>query len=537
MGQKLSALTFAPDIGVTDLFYMAEDLGGGIFFERKVELSQLDARYVLASAVITPPFTDTSALIKGSADVTKLLRFEVDGFTAGTTRVLTPQNADYIIAGTNIINDFTVNQTFSARIFLSDGDVVNPSYSFFNDVSLGMYLESPGRIGLAGSAYITGALEVVGEARASIFFSGDGSAANPSHSFLSDPSTGIYLTGTGDLGFTTAGVQRMQISPTGDISINGAAIILLANGAANFANSSASIDALGSYVGPLMDIETKLTVEAPNGAAQALVRFHLYNPDIAADTFAILGSGEMLLVDNIRQTFNPGATVAGFNFGSVAADPSTPINGDAWYQSTANELRFRINGATVAFSAGASPPFTDTNALIKGSVDATKLLRFEVDGFTTATTRVLTPQNADYTIAGLEIANVFTLAQTALNFIATFEDDGFEVVGAGRLRGAGGNLVLAPVSVFELWDGGAVPIMIVGTSQLSFFNVPVVSQQASGGDLTNNVTAGGVDDSIDNWTSLTTYATDAAAIRDAVYQLARKLKQINDGLRAYGLFT
>lgn len=48
-GQKLSALTFAPDLAPTDLFYMAEDLGGGIFFERKVELSQLDSRWVNTS--------------------------------------------------------------------------------------------------------------------------------------------------------------------------------------------------------------------------------------------------------------------------------------------------------------------------------------------------------------------------------------------------------------------------------------------------------------------------------------------------------
>jgi len=58
------------------------------------------------------PVVDTTAIVKGSADPTKLLRFEVDGFTTGTTRVLTPQNADYTIAGTNISQTFTATQTF-----------------------------------------------------------------------------------------------------------------------------------------------------------------------------------------------------------------------------------------------------------------------------------------------------------------------------------------------------------------------------------------------------------------------------------------
>lgn len=53
--------------------------------------------------------------------------------------------------------------------------------------------------------------------------------------------------------------------------------------------------------------------------------------------------------------------------------------------------------------ANAAPiaPYVDTNPVVKGSADATKLLRFEVDGFTTATTRVLTPPNFDGTISTL----------------------------------------------------------------------------------------------------------------------------------------
>ena len=69
---------------------------------------------------------------------------------------------------------------------------------------------------------------------------------------------------------------------------------------------------------------------------------------------------------------------------------------------------------TVAATSGggSSLPVADTQTLVMGSVDNTKLLRFEIDGFTAGATRVLTPPNADATIAGLEVANVFTRTQT-----------------------------------------------------------------------------------------------------------------------------
>ncbi len=73
---------------------------------------------------------------------------------------------------------------------------------------------------------------------------------------------------------------------------------------------------------------------------------------------------------------------------------------------------------------------------------------------------------------------------------------------------------------------------------LGFFGLatPVV-KQTSGANLTNSVTSGGSTDVIANYTDLSIYANDAAAIRNDIYQLAKKLKQINDGLRSYGLFT
>lgn len=86
-------------------------------------------------------------------------------------------------------------------------------------------------------------------------------------------------------------------------------------------------------------------------------------------------------------------------------------------------------------------------------------------------------------------------------------------------------------------DNGTTTFIVDDGGKLGFFGATSQTQQTSGANLTNNVTSGGTNDTIANFTDLTTYANDAATIRNDIYQLARKLKQINDGLRTYGLFT
>jgi hypothetical protein len=78
----------------------------------------------------------------------------------------------------------------------------------------------------------------------------------------------------------------------------------------------------------------------------------------------------------------------------------------------------------------------------------------------------------------------------------------------------------------------------VSTTGIGFFSTtPVAVQTGPTLNLTNNITSGGTDGTFTNWTDLTTYATDAAAIRNAVYQCARSIKFCSDALRAYGLLT
>ena len=73
--------------------------------------------------------------------------------------------------------------------------------------------------------------------------------------------------------------------------------------------------------------------------------------------------------DGVKQTFNPNATNAGINVGAVAGDPSAPANGDLWYDSSANELTARINGANVALGAGGGSGITIGTTTITSGTD------------------------------------------------------------------------------------------------------------------------------------------------------------------------
>jgi hypothetical protein len=85
--------------------------------------------------------------------------------------------------------------------------------------------------------------------------------------------------------------------------------------------------------------------------------------------------------------------------------------------------------------------------------------------------------------------------------------------------------------------GGSQMLALDDVAGLGVFGATPAVQQTIGSTLTNNVTSGGTGFQIDDITSLTVYATDAANIRNDIYQLAKALKLVIDLLRAYGLGT
>lgn len=153
------------------------------------------------------------------------------------------------------------------------------------------------------------------------------------------------------------------------------------------------------------------------------------------------------------------------------------------------------------------------------------------------------------------------LTTSTLGSVLTMENSGFggsvwKIRSAGAADvGGGGAFTIAS------YTDGTTPFVILPTSNnfgfktaapaydfdfvgntrfngnMGFFNTTPAAQQTSGADLTNNVTSGGTSDTIADFSDLAIYATDAPTIRNNIYQLARKLKQVNDALRVYGLLT
>ncbi len=107
-------------------------------------------------------------------------------------------------------------------------------------------------------------------------------------------------------------------------------------------------------------------------------------------------------------------------------------------------------------------------------------------------------------------------------------------VASGQVTIVGG---ISGTGAISLLVNATTSRMVVNNTGIGVFGVTPAARQVSAANLTNNVTVGGTDDTIADFSDLTTFANSAAAIRNNQYQLARKLKQINDGLRLYGWFT
>lgn len=86
---------------------------------------------------------------------------------------------------------------------------------------------------------------------------------------------------------------------------------------------------------------------------KSLARFDGTNGRLLKGSLITLtDAGVLGFPDNVRQIFNPGANAAGLNVGALAGNPSALVNGDLWYDSTANQMKARANGATLVIGAG-----------------------------------------------------------------------------------------------------------------------------------------------------------------------------------------
>lgn len=84
----------------------------------------------------------------------------------------------------------------------------------------------------------------------------------------------------------------------------------------------------------------KITVTNGNGVSG--------NPTLTVGSDIVDHTAANTYTGGFKQTFTSDATNAGLNVAPVAGDPSSPANGDVWYNSTSGLLKARQAGATVA---------------------------------------------------------------------------------------------------------------------------------------------------------------------------------------------
>jgi hypothetical protein len=138
-------------------------------------------------------------------------------------------------------------------------------------------------------------------------------------------------------GITTDGISKVVLGVAGT-SVGGI----------DFKNATSGTVTLSPVTGALGTVTLSLPAVTDTLVGLAATQT-LTNKTLGASTSV---TASITFTAGVKQTFAPNGTNAGLNVGSFAGDPSTVANGDVWYDSTANELTARINGANVALGAG-----------------------------------------------------------------------------------------------------------------------------------------------------------------------------------------
>jgi hypothetical protein len=226
---------------------------------------------------------------------------------------------------------------------------------------------------------------------------------------------------------------------------------------------------------------------------------------IAITSFGTVSAGIKKLV---TFTVSGGSLSITYNATSMILPSSTSITvatGDSLLAESLGSGNWKIHAYYK--QDGTTFPFIDSTAIVKGSADATKQLRIEVDGISTATTRVATTPNNDFTFDNSKIqpitasvaASALTLSlnPTTLDFRSATPSSGTVntriiaaqislVISSGSTLGTA-NAVQSRIAVLAIDNAGTVELAavnIAGGNDLS--ETGLISTTAEGG-------AGGAD--------------------------------------------
>lgn len=110
---------------------------------------------------------------------------------------------------------------YISRVIADIGTAGAPSITFISDIDTGLYNSGTNEIGFVSNATLVGQWNASSGLLMSTVIRGqDGSAALPAYTFVSDPDTGIYRLSSDQLNFATGGTERMKLLSTGALQVN-----------------------------------------------------------------------------------------------------------------------------------------------------------------------------------------------------------------------------------------------------------------------------------------------------------------------------
>lgn len=123
------------------------------------------------------------------------------------------------------------------------------------------------------------------------------------------------------------------------------------------------------------------------------------------------------------------------------------------------------------------------------------------------------------------------------SFTALSASTGYNGIVGGVTPAAGTFTALGSSGATSLATGAGVAAALGNaTGTVGFFGSAGATSVTQGA-ITNSVTSGGSANVIADYSDLTVYANDSAAIRDDIYQLAAILTNVVGALRSYGLLV
>lgn len=301
---------------------------------------------------------------------------------------------------------------------------------------------------------------------------GDGSAASPAISFALDPDTGLYRVGANDLGFSTGGTLRLDLSTTAltstlpwlgqDGTVGAPALSFSADpdtgiyraAANNFAftaGGTSYLDILGGSGVPVRILGGSIGIQDGTAGTPGLTFFN--DPDSGLYR---VGANDIALAAGGAQKLRIGTTFAYFNGAQIWADDgvvATPIYS---FTNDVDTGIYRANNNAVAFS-GAGAFMAEISAtgitLSAGGSAATPAYSFNGDPNTGVYRSGA--DSISFAAGGVNAFQVLNAAGTLTTTINAAATD---------------NLVLACVSSATANTGaaGAPPAQVVGYITLAF---------------------------------------------------------------------